>query len=84
MLVYDEEGLTAARAWLDRTGFADDGRFRDLVHAAIHAVPRVKEKGGFARPEAATLDSLRATLFDDIPAPPDPVEEARAQLTFEV
>ena len=44
MLVYEEEGLAAAKAWLSRTGKADDQKFHDLVEAAIHAVPRVKER----------------------------------------
>lgn len=69
MLVYDEEGLPAARAWMTRTGLADDQRFSDVVEAALHAVPRVKDKGVFARPEARILDSLRAALFDHIPLP---------------
>jgi hypothetical protein len=41
------------------------------VTAALRAVPRVKDKGQFARPEARTLDSLRAALFEQIPAPVD-------------
>ena len=72
MLVYEEEGLSAARAWLARTGMAADQKFHDLIEAAIHAIPRVKDKGEFARPEAATLEGLRSTLFDDIAAPADP------------
>ena len=79
MLVYEEEGLAAAKAWLSRTGKADDQRFHDLVEAAIHAVPRVKDKGEFIRPEARALEGLRATLFDDIAAPADP-DEAPAKL----
>jgi len=71
MLVYEEEGLSAARAWLVRTGKVDDGQFHDLLEAAIHAIPRVKDNGEFARPEAATLEGLRATLFDEIAAPVD-------------
>jgi len=74
MLVYEEEGLAAAKAWLSRTGKADDQRFHDLVEAAIRAVPRVKNKGEFIRPEARALEGLRATLFDDIAAPADPDE----------
>lgn len=70
MLTYDDDGLAAARAWLVRTGRGDDPRFADLVEAAIHAVPRVKAKDEFVRPEARTLEGLRATLFEQIPAPP--------------
>ena len=72
MLTYDEDGLGAARAWLARTGRADDARFSDLVEAAIHAVPRVKDKGDYVRPEARTLEGLRATLFEHIDAPAEP------------
>jgi putative DNA methylase len=69
MLVYDEEGIVAARSWLQRTGLAGEPRFSDVIEAALKAVPRVKDKGVFARPEARILDSLRAALFDHIPAP---------------
>lgn len=69
MLVYEEDGLKAARSWLNRTGLGDDARLRDLVQAALNAVPRVQKNGEFVRPEAKTLDSLRAALFEDIPVP---------------
>lgn len=69
MLIYDEDGLKAAKSWLNRTGLADDTRMRDLVQAALNAVPRVQKNGEFVRPEAKTLDSLRAALFEDIPVP---------------
>lgn len=72
MLTYDEDGLAAARAWLARTGRGDDARFADLVEAAIHAVPRVKDKGEYVRPEARTLEGLRATLFEHIEALAEP------------
>lgn len=71
MLTYEEDGLSAARAWMARTGKGDEPRFRDLVAAAIGAIPRTQEKGEFVRPEARTLEGLRATLFDDIEAPRD-------------
>ncbi len=84
MLVYAEEGLPAARAWLSRTGKDGDARFRDLIEAALHAIPRVKDKGVFARPEARVLEGLRATLFDDIPAPTEAPEAGLSQLSFDV
>jgi len=79
MLTYDEDGLAAARAWLERTGKGDDPRFADLVEAAIHAIPRTQAKGEFARPEARVLEGLRATLFDQIAAPPADVPAGQAQ-----
>jgi hypothetical protein len=85
MLVYDEEGgLAPARSWLTRTGLADDPRFTDMVRAAINAVPRVKDKGSFVRPEARILDSLRSALFDQIPAPADETAVHAPEALFEI
>lgn len=72
MLVYEEDGVRAAQGWLGRHGLTDDTRFKDLVGAAMYAVPRRKQKGMFVRPEARVLDSLRTSFFDDIVLPPDP------------
>ena len=85
MLIYDEEGLAAARSWLARTGLNDDQHLSDVVEAALHAVPRVMDKGVFARPEARILDSLRASLFDHIAAPIDALPtQADAGGLFEI
>ena len=84
LLVYDEQGLASARAWLDRTGQGDDPRFRDLVAAALHAIPRTRDAHGFVRPEARMLDSLRTALFDDLPLPTAPSTPAeQLQMGFE-
>ena len=72
MLVYEEDGVREAQAWLTRHNLLDDLRFKELVGAAIFAVPRRKLKGDFVRPEARVLDSLRTSFFDDIVLPPDP------------
>ena len=78
MLVFDEEGLAAARSWLERDGRADDPSFRALFEAALNAIPRTREKGELTRPEARTLERLRATIFDDVPAPAEPDAELAA------
>jgi putative DNA methylase len=80
MLVYDEQGLPAARAWLTRTGLGDDARFADLLTAALAAIPRTREKGVFVRPEARILDSLRSALFEAVPLPPE--KEPAEQMAF--
>ncbi|WP_237713804.1 DUF1156 domain-containing protein [Rhodococcus sp. P14] len=72
MLVYEEDGARAAQTWMTSRNLIDDTRFKELVRAAINAVPRRKQKGAFVRPEARVLDSLRASFFEDIPVPPDP------------
>ncbi len=78
MLVYEEDGTREAQAWLNRHDLTDDVRFKELVGAAIHAVPRRKIKGMFVRPEARVLDSLRTSFFDDLDLPPDPDAELLA------
>jgi adenine-specific DNA methylase len=76
MLVYTDEGLAAARNWLERTKLNGNERFTSLVKAAINALPRVKSKGKYLVEESATLESIRATLFDNvIPAPKEDVEQ---------
>jgi adenine-specific DNA methylase len=83
LLVY-ENGLPAARAWLARAGLDDDARFTALVEAAMHAIPRARDaRGNFVRPEAAALDSLRATVFDSIPAIVEPTGPAFVAATFD-
>lgn len=72
MLTFEEEGLPAARSWLQRTRLAGDERFKALVESAMHAVPRTLHKGEFVRPEAKVLEAIRATLFEDISQPVEP------------
>ncbi len=75
MLVYEEDGSRAAQKWLDSHDLASDIRFKELIGAAIHAVPRRKQKGMFVRAEARVLDSLRTSFFEDVSLPPDPDSE---------
>ena len=82
MLVYDEDGLGAAQAWLDRTGRRDDQRFAALVEAALNAIPRVRKKDELIRQEARVLESMRQTLFPSIEPPPEPTPPAE-QLVLE-
>ncbi len=82
MLAYDEEGIGAAQAWLDRTGRRDDLRFTALVEAALHAIPRVRQKDELIRPEARVLESMRQTLYPSIEPPTEPTPPAE-QLVLE-
>lgn len=84
MLIYDEVGIAAAKAWLSRTGLGEDSRFADLLGATMHAIPRVKDKGEFVRPEARILDSLRTALFDHVAAPADPAPVTANAGLFEI
>ena len=75
MLLYDDEGPRSAEVFLTRNGFLRDATFRALVAALVQAIPRVRKKGEFVRPEARSLEQLRLAFFEDIEAPPDPVPE---------
>ncbi|WP_419861198.1 DUF1156 domain-containing protein [Candidatus Palauibacter sp.] len=75
MLLYDDEGPRSADVFLTRNGFLRDATFRALVAALVQAVPRVRKKGEFVRPEARSLEQLRLAFFEDIDAPPDPDPE---------
>ena len=72
MMLYADESANAAEGFLKRTGLLSDATFKSLLHALVHAVPRVKKKGVLVRPEARALDGLRLAFFPDIEAPPDP------------
>ncbi len=76
MVIYDEDGLGAARSWLAQRNLLDSERFAGLVRAALFAIPRTKLKGEWVREEARVLDSLRETLFPDLPIP---AEQARPE-----
>ena len=78
MLVYDEDGLPACREFLRRTGFLSDGTFRACIQALLNAIPRTRDKRGFVRPEAATLDAIRNAFFDDLVVPPEEVVQLPA------
>ncbi len=74
-LVADEDGLGDAKALMDRTGLAKDGRFLALVQALVNAVPRVRTKGVFILPLAGTLDRIVTTYLPGVVVPPGPAEE---------
>lgn len=71
MLLYTEDGSQACQHFLRETGFQTDSTFKALIQAMLHAIPRTKQKGKFARPEAEVLDAMRLAFFDDLPVPPD-------------
>jgi len=74
-LVADEDGLTHAKALIDRAGLAKDGRFVAAVQALVNAVPRVRVKGAFVLPFAGSLDRLVTAYFPQVAVPADQVEE---------
>ena len=71
MLLYKEDGSQACQHFLRETGLQNDSTFKALIQALLQAIPRTKQKGKFARPEAEVLDAMRLAFFDDLPVPPD-------------
>jgi putative DNA methylase len=79
MHIADVDGLAAAKAFLDRTGLASDGRFLAALQGLVNAVPMTRLKGDWVLPEAATLDRLCTAYFPDIDVPQEPETEVFTQ-----
>lgn len=75
MYVADVDGLTAAKALMDRLELARDSGFLDCVQGLVNAIPRTKVKGDWVFPEAAVLDRLVSAYLPDISLPADPTPE---------
>jgi adenine-specific DNA methylase len=71
LYVAEVDGLAAAKALIDRTGLANDGRFTACLQGLVHAIPRTKDLGNWVRPEAGLLDALVTAYFPDIEIPAD-------------
>ncbi|MFG2862225.1 DUF1156 domain-containing protein [Streptomyces sioyaensis] len=72
--IADMDGLTAAKAFLDRTGLAKDRGFRDCFQGLVNAVPRVRVQGDWVVPLAGTLDRLASAYLPDVVLPELPAE----------
>lgn len=79
MLLYQEDGVPACEAFLQRAGLLCDETFRACLQAMLNAIPRARVKGKFVRPEAEILERMRLAFFEDLAAPveeePEPVVE---------
>jgi len=70
MLIYEEDGSTAAQRFLQRTGLMTDDHFKSGLQALLNAIPRTKDaKGRFLRPEADLVEKLRLAFFPDLTVP---------------
>lgn len=80
--IADIDGLAAAKAFLDRTGLASDGRFLAALQGLVNAVPMTKIKGKWVLVEAGTLDRLCAAYFPHIVVPHEPEPDVFMQETL--
>ncbi len=67
--IADMDGLTSAKAFLDRTSLTKDRGFRDCLQGLINAVPRVKAQGEWVVPLAGILDRLVTAYLPDVVLP---------------
>jgi len=71
LYIFEVDGLSAAKALIDRAGLASDARFLAALQGLAKAMPRTKIKGDWAVPEAGLLDQLCTAYFPDIELPAD-------------
>jgi adenine-specific DNA methylase len=69
MHIASVDGLSAAKAFLDRTRLLTDGRFVAALQGLVNAIPRTKTSQGWVVPEAAILDQLCAAYFPTVRLP---------------
>jgi adenine-specific DNA methylase len=77
--VADEDGLSAAKALMDRSGLRKDGRFLAATQALVNAVPRIRLKRQFVIPLAKSLDRLVTAYLPEVLLPADENEPASEQ-----
>jgi adenine-specific DNA methylase len=85
LVTYRDDKLAAARTWLADSGYGEEQQFRDVVQAAMNAVPRVRGKKGLTVEEALLLEDAVVGMFgDEISIPVEAQEQiAAAQMTLE-
>ena len=62
MMLYADEGASAAEGFLRRADLLRDATFGSLLQALVRAVPRVKKTGVLVRPEARSVRSETARI----------------------
>ncbi|MFF4792956.1 DUF1156 domain-containing protein [Streptomyces sp. NPDC001276] len=63
------DGMQAAKRFLDKHGYIEDGGFIATLQGLVNAIPRTQVKGSWVIPEAATLDTLCTLYFPDVALP---------------
>jgi len=84
MHIASVDGLSAAKAFLDRTRLLTDGRFLAALQGLVTAIPRTKTSQGWVVPEAAILDQLCTAYFPTVRLPvKEESEQAEVLALFE-
>ncbi|MEU2066136.1 DUF1156 domain-containing protein [Streptomyces anulatus] len=82
------DGMQAAKRFVDRHGYTDDGAFIATIQGLVNAIPRKKSKGAWVYPEAGLLDTLCTLYFDSVDlsvgdVPAMPIDEPAALFEME-
>jgi adenine-specific DNA methylase len=76
LYVAANDGMPAAKRFLDRLGYTEDSRFIAALRGLVNAIPRTQVKGAWVVPEAGLIDTLCTLYFPEIERPE--VEELAA------
>ena len=79
LYVAAEDGMPAAKRFMDRLGLTTDAAFLATVQGLVNAIPRSKAKGQWIIPEAGLLDTLATLYFPSIAFPADEQEVSNAE-----
>jgi putative DNA methylase len=74
LYVAAEDGMPAAKRFLDQRGLTTDSAFLATIQGLVNAIPRSKMKGQWVYPEARQLDTLATLYLPSIEFPPDELE----------
>ena len=69
LFIAQEDGMAAAKRFLDKTGLISNDIFRDAVQATVNAIPRTQIKNEWVVQEAGLLDTLVTAYFPEISLP---------------
>ena len=70
LFIAEEDGMAAAKRFLDKSNLLSSENFRDAVQALVNAIPRTFLQGKWVVPEAGLLDTLITAYLPEITLPP--------------
>lgn len=69
VFIAQEDGMAAAKRFLDQTNLLADENFRDACQALVNAIPRTVVQGKWVVPEAGVLDTLITAYLPEVTLP---------------
>lgn len=69
LYIAEHDGMPAAKRFIDKHGYTNDGAFISALQGLANAMPRTKVKGEWVVPEAGRLDTLCTLYFPDVNLP---------------